>query len=80
MCIDFREAGIHWKNIMAECKERRINAGKWATENTPISLRWLDKYAQFAGRWDEFLESWRWSEALPYAPERGVPACGAHLI
>jgi DNA modification methylase len=70
MCSDFRDAGIHWKNIRAECKERKISAGKWATENAPISLRWLDKYGQFADSWAEFLESWRWSEALPYAPER----------
>ena len=70
MCSDFREAGQHWLNIRAECTERRINAGKWATENAPIGLRWLDRYGEFARRWDEFLESWRWSEALPYAPER----------
>ena len=57
-------------NIRAECKERKINAGKWATENAPIRLRWLDRYGEFARRWDEFLESWKWSEALPYAPER----------
>ena len=36
MCSDFREAGQHWLNIRAECKERKINAGKWATENAPI--------------------------------------------
>jgi site-specific DNA-methyltransferase (adenine-specific) len=70
MCSDFRDAGTHWKNIKSECKHRKISAGKWATENAPISLRWLDKYGQFADRWSEFLEAWRWSEALPYAPER----------
>ena len=70
MCSDFREAGLHWLNIRAECKERKINAGKWAAENAPIGLRWLDRYGEFARRWDEFLESWKWSEALPYAPER----------
>jgi hypothetical protein len=70
MCSDFREAGQQWLNIRAECKERKINAGKWATENAPIGLRWLDRYGEFARRWDEFLESRRWSEALPYAPER----------
>ena len=77
MCSDFREAGFHWKIIRAECKERKINAGKWAAENAPISLRWLDKYAQFAGRWDEFLELWKWSETLPYAPERRPGLWGA---
>ena len=56
MCSDFRDAGVHWKNIRAECKERKISAVKWATENAPISLRWLDKYGQFSDRWDEFLE------------------------
>ena len=30
MCSDFREAGQHWLNIRAECRERKINAGKWA--------------------------------------------------
>jgi DNA modification methylase len=77
MCSDFRDAGVHWRNIRADCKERKINAGKWATENAPIRLRWLDKYAEFADRWDEFLESWRWSEALPYAPERRPGLWGA---
>jgi hypothetical protein len=74
MCSDFRDAGQHWLNIRAECKERRINAGKWATENAPIKLRWLDRYGEFARRWDEFLESWKWSEALPYSRKA---ACGA---
>ena len=70
MCSDFRDAGLHLLNIKAECRERKISAGKWATENAPISRRWLDKYAELADRWDEFLESHKWSEALPYAPER----------
>jgi site-specific DNA-methyltransferase (adenine-specific) len=77
MCSDFRDAGIHWRNIRAECRERKISAAKWATENAPISLRWLDKYGQFAGRWDEFLEPWRWSKALPYSPERRPGLWGA---
>jgi site-specific DNA-methyltransferase (adenine-specific) len=70
MCSDFREVGIHWKNIRSECKERKLSAAKWAVENAPISRRWLDKYAEFADRWDEFHASWKWSQALPYAPER----------
>jgi len=70
MCSDFRDAGIHWRNIRQECKERKISIGKWATENAPISRRWLDKYAEFADRWDEFLAASKWSVTLPYAPER----------
>ena len=77
MCSDFRDAGVHWKNIRAECKERKISVVKWATENAPISLRWLDKYGQFSDRWDEFLKSWRWAKALPYAPERRPGLWGA---
>ncbi len=77
MCSDFRAAGIHWKNIRQECRERKISAGKWAAENAPISRRWLDKYAEFADRWDEFRASWKWSAALDYAPERRPGLWGA---
>jgi site-specific DNA-methyltransferase (adenine-specific) len=76
MCCDFRDAGLHWLNIKAECRERKISAGKWASENAPLSKRWLDKYAEFAVRWDEFQASWKWSQSLPYAPERRVGLVG----
>ena len=51
---DFRDAGQYWLNIKTELQERKISAGKWASENAPVSKRWLDKYAEFAARWDEF--------------------------
>jgi hypothetical protein len=70
MCSAFRDAGLHWSNIKTECREQRISAGTWAAENAPLSKRWLDKYAEFAGRWDEFQTAWDWSQSLTYAPER----------
>ncbi len=70
MCCDFRDAGQHWQNIKAECRERKISAGKWAADNAPLSKRWLDKYAEFASRWDQFQAAWKWSKSLSYAPER----------
>ena len=70
MCRDFRDAGQYWLNIKTELQERKISAGKWASENAPISKRWLDKYAEFAARWKEFQVSWKWSQSLSYAPER----------
>jgi hypothetical protein len=70
MCRDFRDAGLHWLNIKAELHERRITAASWAAEHAPVSKQWLDKYAEFATRWDEFHASWKWSQTLPYAPER----------
>ena len=70
MCRDFRDAGQYWLNIKTELQERKISAGKWASENAPVSKRWLDKYAEFAARWDEFQVSWKWSQSLSYAPER----------
>jgi len=70
MCRDFRGAGIHWSNIKAELRERKISAASWAAENAPVSKRWLDKYGEFATRRDEFQASWKWSQTLPYAPER----------
>jgi site-specific DNA-methyltransferase (adenine-specific) len=76
MCSDFRDAGQHWLNIKAECRERKISAAKWAIENAPLSKRWLDRYAEFAARWDEFQASWKWSQSLPYAPERRVGLVG----
>lgn len=75
MCSDFREAGQHWLNIKAECREQKISAGK-AAENAPLSKRWLDRYAEFAAKWDEFQASWRWSQSLPYSPERRVGLVG----
>jgi site-specific DNA-methyltransferase (adenine-specific) len=76
MCCDFRDAGQHWLNIKAECRERKISAGQWASDNAPLSKRWLDKYAEFAVRWGEFQASWKWSQSLPYAPERRVGLWG----
>ena len=76
MCSDFRDAGQHWLNIKAECRERKISAGKWAAENAPLSKRWLDRYAEFAARWEEFRASWKWSQSLPYSPERRVGLVG----
>jgi hypothetical protein len=76
MCSDFRDAGQHWLNIKMECRERKISAGKWAAENAPLSKRWLDRYAEFAARWDEFRASWKWSQSLPYSPERRVGLVG----
>jgi len=76
MCSDFRDAGEHWSNIKMECRERKISAGKWAAENAPLSKRWLDRYAEFARRWAEFLESREWSQSLSYAPERRPGLCG----
>jgi site-specific DNA-methyltransferase (adenine-specific) len=70
MCRDFREAGQCWLNIKAELQERQISAGQWASENAPVSKRWLDKYAEFTARWDEFRISWKWSQSMSYAPER----------
>jgi hypothetical protein len=36
-----------------------------------LSKRWLDKYAEFAVRWDEFQASWKWSQSLPRARASG---------
>ena len=81
MCRDFRDVGQCWLNIKAELQERGISAGQWASENAPISKRWLDKYAEFDGQmeWDEFQVCWKWSQRQSYAPER-APACGAVSI
>jgi hypothetical protein len=70
MCCDFRDAGQSWVNIEAELQERKISAGKWASDNAPVSKRWLDKYGEFAARWNEFQVSWKWSQRQSYAPER----------
>jgi DNA modification methylase len=70
MCRDFRDAGMHWLNIKAELHERKITAAAWAAANAPVSKRWLDKYAEFASRWKEFQACWKWSQTLPYSPER----------
>ena len=33
----------YWLNIKTELQERKISAGKWASENAPVSKRWLDR-------------------------------------
>jgi site-specific DNA-methyltransferase (adenine-specific) len=35
-----------------------------------VSDRWLDKYAEFARRWDEFQAAWKWAQTQPYTPDR----------
>ena len=73
--LECRTIGQHWINIKAMIIARR-NAGeaitiqRWAEQHAPVSVRWLNEYADFASRWNEFLETWRWSKDMPYSPER----------
>ena len=57
-------------------------SGKSAPENGPRKMPRLaydgsTNTDNSADRWDEFLESWKWSQALPYAPERRPGLWGA---
>ena len=59
-----RNIGIHWKNCKTLIRAKR-NAGEhitvaaWAKTHAPVSDRWLDKYAEFSSRWDEFQAAWK---------------------
>jgi hypothetical protein len=70
-----RAIGIHWKNCKALIRAKR-NAGEhitvaaWAKAHAPVSDRWLDKYAEFSSRWDEFQAAWKWVQMQPYTPDR----------
>ena len=70
-----RNIGIHWKNCKTLIRAKR-NAGEhitvaaWAKAHAPVSDRWLDKYAEFASRWDEFQAAWKWAQTQPYTPDR----------
>jgi site-specific DNA-methyltransferase (adenine-specific) len=77
MCRNFRDAGTAWNRIKVACKERGISVAQWANDNSHLSKRWLDKYGEFASRWDEFLACWNWARSQPYTPERrpGLWAC-----
>jgi DNA modification methylase len=73
--LECRAIGIHWRNIKQIIMARRkagedITIRQWAAQHAPVSVRWLNEYAEFAGRWNEFLETWRWSQSMPYSPER----------
>ena len=54
-----RNVGIHWKNCKMLIRAKR-NAGEritvaaWAKVHAPVSDRWLDKYAEFSSRWENF--------------------------
>jgi DNA modification methylase len=73
--IECRAVGQHWISIKELITARRkagdkINAEQWARTNAPCSKRWLDMYAEFANRWEEFEAAWKWAQALPYSIER----------
>ena len=73
--VECRAIGIHWSNIKAIVTARRkagedITIQRWATQHAPVSVRWLNEYSDFASRWSEFIETWRWSQSMPYSPER----------
>ena len=73
--LECRAIGIHWSNIKSIITARRkagedITIQRWATQHAPVSIRWLNEYSEFANRWTEFLETWRWSQSMPYSPER----------
>ena len=73
--LECRAIGAHWTNIKSIITARRkagedITIQKWATQHAPVSVRWLNEYSEFANRWAEFLETWRWSQSTPYSPER----------
>ena len=73
--LECRAIGIHWSNIKSIITGRRkagedITIQRWATQHAPVSIRWLNEYSEFANRWPEFLDTWRWSQSMPYSPER----------
>ncbi len=75
--LECRAIGIHWSNIKSIITARRkagedITIQRWATQHAPVSVRWLNEYSELADRWTEFLETWRWSQSMPYSPERKV--------
>jgi hypothetical protein len=43
---------------------------QWSEANAPVTHRWLDEFAGFADRWEEFRAAWKWAQTLPYRPER----------
>lgn len=73
--VECRAVGQHWISIKTLITARRkagenITAKKWADDNAPCSKRWLDMYAEFAGKWDAFDAAWKWAKTQHYAPER----------
>jgi hypothetical protein len=47
-----------------------ITIQRWASQHALASIRRPNEYSEFANRWPEFLETWRWSQSMPYSPER----------
>jgi DNA modification methylase len=73
--IECRAVGIHWGNIKVLIRAHRkagenITIERWTKQNAPVSKRWLDQYSEFAHRWGEFIEAWKWAQAMPYHSER----------
>jgi len=72
--LECRAVGIHWNNIKRMIAARRqvganITVQSWAKQHAPVSKRWLDQYGDFANRWPEFVETWRWAQSMPYTLE-----------
>jgi site-specific DNA-methyltransferase (adenine-specific) len=84
---DCYAVGVSWRNIKKLLTAQRkagvikLTIRQWADnpKNAPVKGRWLDEYAEFADRWDEFLAAYKVSQQVPYTSERGKPGLKGYM-
>jgi hypothetical protein len=65
-----RNAGQEWIKIKEELGGRGLNISDWCKTHMPVSRQWLDRYAELAKGWREFLSARKWAGDVGYMSRR----------
>ena len=65
-----RNAGQEWIKIKEELGGRGLNISDWCKTHMPVSRQWLDRHAELAKGWREFLSARKWAGDVGYTSRR----------
>jgi hypothetical protein len=65
-----RNAGQEWIKIKEELGGRGLNISDWCKTHMPVSRQWLDRHAELAKGWREFLSARKWAGDVGYMSRR----------
>ena len=65
-----RNAGQEWINIKQALGGRGENIATWCKTHMPISRQWLDRHAELAKHWRDFLNASKWAAEVGYTSRR----------
>ena len=65
-----RNAGQEWINIKQALGDRGENIATWCKTHMPISRQWLDRHAELAKNWRDFLSANKWATEVGYTSRR----------